>query len=1305
MEKSHPKLAPNKSDHQTIEEDCVCLIDFLIEGSIKCPNKIVFSDVDSTLHEAPLTYSEFLFQVQTQAQIFKSKDVKKGDRCLLIFDQGIEFIIAFFACQWIGAIPVPLNMPGRLKPLDKWENIAKECHPKAIATSEKSASRLIQSIGRSELLNGTSLIKVKITAADQSETHFTAQPDIHPTAFLQYTSGSTGNPKGVVVTQDSLIQNSKGSKNDMNFTSESVLVSWLPFYHDMGLILFIVQTIYNGSTLYLMRPEDFMSKPLNWVNALSKWKATHTGGPNFAYQLVADKLVQLHNELKATNATTEISLKNLKVCASGAEPIRFQTICNFQNAISLFGASNHVISPGYGLAEATLTVSVIKEGEKVKWLKVDKEALKNNTVILQESGFMETGQDFHEEEGAVYLVANGQVIDNHDINIIAISDLETALPDSISKLKTQSPYAIGELWFSGPSVTNGYYENEKATSESYFNSSSDNTTYLRTGDLAFKDDEGQIYIVGRIKDLIIIRGLNYYPQDLERSSYYSHPDLRIDGAAAFSMNKQGNECCYIVQELTRNAVLSPKFDEYTKAIRTAVLKEHGIAIEAILFVSPMHVPRTTSGKIQRRLAKRTTELEEWPNILHASHLGATVSKKESDSAQTDLQEQLLQQITGELQHFLQTRVDSYTIDERRTIPPYIMTEFARMGLMGLMVSSQYGGLGFNLSQTSRFIEIISSADLTLGLFVSLHNVLGLHPIARFAKEEIKEKVVRELATGIGTASFALTEPGAGSNPNAGKTFAQKQPDGNWILNGEKCWVGSSSWASYLTVIAHTEDQNGKYLGQSAFLVPQGTPGLSHIEECMTMGMRGSVQGHFVLNDVSIPESHILGEIGKGAEILQEVVSMGRIGINSMCIGILKTVLSRSKRWAENRKINSGYLIDQPVVLKQLNQLLSVLEIIETYQSKLLKWKDQGLLLPDMLISAGKVFSTEETWKGVDFLMQITAARGYSEHNGISQLFRDARVLRIFEGPSESLIADLGGRSDETISETLNFLIMQDVAINAKIQIEKIQLVKQQFEPNKVGYDGQHDLQKNRKFAKYAFGEVLACQLILWMCGDDISSQAKKWIEKKITTLTADALEFDTSLLVKQQFEAQFNHLLKDHQTIYTQPALTDSAMRSPFRDLRTIETQNFIQQTEDEGYIKNNTTSKAPLFANSASAVTQSTPQVLLKNKAIKEMESWIYNWLEKEAEIESGHFASTTSFSEYGLDSSLSIRFISDINSCYAIHIEPSIIWSYSTVSELATYLCEFEIKPSELTVIKENEENGVDDAFLKGLLEDEIK
>lgn len=215
-----------------------------------------------------------------------------------------------------------------------------------------------------------------------------------------------------------------------------------------------------------------------------------------------------------------------------------------------------------------------------------------------------------------------------------------------------------------------------------------------------------------------------------------------------------------------------------------------------------------------------------------------------------------------------------------------------------------------------------------------------------------------------------------------------------------------------------------------------------------------------------------------------------------------------------------------------------------------------------------------------------------------------------------------------------------------------------------------------------------------MCQDDISSHAKNWLEKKITTITKDALEFNTDLLLKQRFEKQFNHVLKDHQTIYTQSILNETSIRSPFRDLRAIETQNISEKQDiTEKVIFRATT---PQTTNSSSINPKSI------NKNVSEVEKWIYNWLEKEAGIERNQFTPFTSFSEYGLDSSLSIRFISDINAHYKIHVEPSIIWSYSTVNELATYLCEFEIKSSEKTAINDN---GLDDDFLKGLLNDEIQ
>jgi len=1289
MENSTAQRIPRASDSLEVGSGGNTLLDYLLKNSLNLPDKIAFSDIDIDLNAKPICYAELLVQVKNCVHVLRKKEVHKGDTCLLIFNQGIEFIVAFLACQWLGAIPVPLPIPGRAKPLTKWENIAKECLPVVVISSEKSAHKLKVSLSRSTFLTRIPLIPVKVDSEGAAVTvksdNFAI--DLHTTAFLQYTSGSTGKPKGVVVTHSALMENAKASKKNMNASVDSIFVSWLPFYHDMGLNLFIVQTIYCGASLYLLKPEDFMSKPLNWAYALSKWQGTHTGGPNFAYHLLTDKLLQLHQEVKDGSFRRTLSLRSLRMCACGAEPIRIKTVAAFQNAISLFGATDHVISPGYGLAEATLTVALKQEGEPVHWVKLDKQALQQHKVLVLEKGILQTGHYFPEDEKSVYLVGNGKVIDNHGITLVNVLDMGASMLEASFKKPCLGAYVIGELCFTGPSLTSGYYNNRKATDATYIYSKCKRKVYLRTGDLAFKDKDGEIYIVGRIKDLLIIRGLNYYPQDIERSAYAAHPNLRVDGAAAFAIEKHGEETCCIMQELKREALRAPDFDAYAKAIRMAVLKDQGIRVETIFFVAPMQVPRTSSGKIQRQLTKQRTEQQAWQNTLYISHLGAMVSQHNTVAvpALPTIRQQVLETISHKLAHFLETRVDSLSIDERRTIPAYIISEFAQMGLLGLLISPQSNsagaGLGLAFGQARKLLETIAAADVTLGLFATLHNLLGLQPIAKFGQASVRDTILAELASGQGTASFALTEPEAGSNPKALKTVAQKR-DGLWILNGEKCWVGSSSWASYLTVIAHSRDEDGRYLGLSAFLVPQGTAGLQHLEECNTMGMRATMQGHFIMQDVALPDSHVLGEVGKGQDLLREVLCMGRLGINSLCIGVLKTVLSRAKGWAENRKVNTGYLIDVPVVLKRLQQQLWVLEIVEAFQDRLSKWLDTAPPIPEVLINASKIFATEETWKAVDFLMQITAARGYSEPNGIAQLFRDTRVLRIFEGPTESLIADLGGRSTDDLSLVMDFLVAQQVPMNTTLEKERLQRIKRQLEvlDELEGYEEPSAGTPNL-YARYAFGEVLSYVLIAWLCQDAVSEQARSWLTNKVNTSLHHYLAVAGKKLSKQQVDRQFKQVLKDHKCIYTQPSLSAARIRSPFRDLRDLETNNRPQQQ-----LK----TKDTLTASAEDCHTRGT-----------EIEDWIYTWLHREVHIERDFLTSSTTFSEYGLDSALSIKLISAINTRFGIQVEASIIWSYTTVRDLSDYLYTYEIKAVKPAASKPAK---LDDDFLKDLLHGEI-
>ena len=1306
------------------QTDLLSIVQILKNNAIQKPDKVSYSFVDQELNDESFSYAQLFNQVLDNVEILLANGIKKGNRCLLIFEQSIEFIAGFFACQWIGAIPVPLNFPGKFKPLDKWQNIAKECDSRFILTAKNTLKRLVECLSRSEYLNELIVIGIELYQKKKviSKTRLAKDPDLHPIAFLQYTSGSTGNPKGVVVTQKSLVSNLKESHLFMEINEKSTLVSWLPFYHDMGLILMILKVVYSGCSSYIIKPATFMSDPLIWMQAVSKWQGTHTAGPNFAYQLVSDKLESLLQQHEISDSEqTKISLKSLQKCVCGAEPICLNTIHQFQKTVVKFGANNNVIHPGYGLAEATLTVTGKKYSTPLKWLEVDKEALQKNQVSILNRGEMTINDTFPEKKNSLYLVSSGFIIENHEVDIIDIENDFSSEHESIEQFKKLSPFSIGELWFSGPSVTDGYYQNKQATQKGYFYSQSNDTTYLKTGDLAFKDDEGQIYITGRIKDLIIIRGLNYYPHDIERSSFSCHTDFRIDGAAAFSMTLDDSESCVVVQELTRKAVRSPKFEEWSKAIRVEMMKSHEIIVEKILFVSPMRIPRTTSGKIQRKLAKLMTEQQSWgKSLLHVSSLKKKSNSKRKISISNNEATKNVDQIIQDLKHFLDKRVDSYTIDERRCIPPYILSEFGRMGLMGMLIQPQHGGMGLKYSQSIKIVEFLCSVDLTLGLIVSLHNFLGLYPIDQFLKGEVKNDIVAELSAGRETASFALSESGAGSNPNAINTKAKRTHKGNWLLNGEKCWVGSSSWAGWLTVIAHSHDETGKYLGLTAFLIKQGSSGLEHVEEAMTMGMRGTVQGHFTMNDVEVSNEYILGDVGKGVEVIQKVMSMGRITINSACIGILKTVLARAKKWSENRKVNSGYLIDQPIVIKNISELLSVLEIVQNYQTKFSKWLDQELEIPEILATVGKIFSTEESWKAVDFLMQLTAARGYCEHNGIAQLFRDSRVLRIFEGPTESLIADLGSRSDNDFNKVVSFLKRNKAEKKIKVDFEEIKELKKSIYSlsNNVDIDNNYGLaSKTKKYHQYIFGELLVYQLIFLICEDDISMVSREWLKKKINNVLEEAKSFNTDLLEKKRFLKSFENVLANHEVIYSQPEYENHGKVSPFRDLKNRESGRTNYNKLTSNFKEDNTNEKTKQKFNQSFFLAKNYQEYENTEKndnskkitKRKELNLWIKKWLKSKNVLTENEFSEGISFAEYGLDSSLSILFVNDINNHYNIEIEPSILWSYSTVSDLTEYLCDHEIKieediDSEQDNLSINKENTTNDNFLKQLVSSEL-
>lgn len=516
-----------------------------------------------------LTYRDLALQarrIAAELQLLRAA----GERVLLVYPQGLDFIAAFFGCLYAGGVAVPAMSARRGHALARLRAIVKDAEPAVALTTAT-----LLSVTRELLKNLAPRIhiqcaQIKGCAADSEREWSAPGIDADSLAFLQYTSGSTGSPRGVMISHGNILHNQRFIQTQFEHTEDSLFVSWLPIFHDMGLIGMVLQPLYVGFPSVLMSPVAFLQDPRRWLQAITRYSATTSGGPNFSYDMCVDRI--------SADDRAGLDLSSLQVAYNGSEPVNARTLDRFSEAFAPHGFQRTAFYPCYGLAEATLLVTGGKPAERPVVRYLDTTHLEKNRITCRLVGTF----------GTRALVGCGKSAPSQKVLIM----------DPVTRYLLEAGQ-IGEVWVSGGSVAKGYWNREKETQDTFdgWLVGKSRNRFLRTGDLGFLL-EGELFITGRMRDLLIIRGQNHYPHDIERTVEKSHPAIRPACAAAFTVEGESNERLVVVFELRGDASCADLKDVFG-SVREAVSQEHGLLVSTAALIHTGTIPKTSSGKIQR----------------------------------------------------------------------------------------------------------------------------------------------------------------------------------------------------------------------------------------------------------------------------------------------------------------------------------------------------------------------------------------------------------------------------------------------------------------------------------------------------------------------------------------------------------------------------------------------------------------------------------------------------------------------------------------------------------------------------------
>ncbi len=655
-------------------------------------------DVDGRGDEVAVTYGELDRDARRIAAELRVR-AQPGDRALLLYPTGRDFVAAFMACLYAGIVSIPLFPPRAHRRSGRLRSVIEDSQPRLAMTPESLSGevhRHLEGEGAGALDVVAAGSRPDLDAGSWSG----ALPAPSDIAYLQYTSGSTSQPKGVMVTHRNLIYNCSYMAEAYGLSSGSIAVTWLPHFHDMGLIDGLLNPLFNGCPVVVLSPAQFAQRPISWLEAITRHGATHSGSPNFGYDLCVRKV--------PPEQRAELKLDSWDTATNGAEPVRSRTLDEFSDYFAPSGFRRRTFYPAFGLAEATLMVTGGRKEGLPKVLHVDGSELERGRVVPTAPG----------SESSRPLVGCG----------FAHRDLVVEIVDPQSS-RTCPEGSVGEIWVGGPTLPAGYWKRPDATKETFFAYAEDGRgPFMRTGDLGFLQGI-ELFVCGRLKDMIIIRGGNYYPQDIEWVAEEAHLSLKRGRAAAFAVDSDDTERLVVAIEIDRahRHAARESLEEIVSAIRRAVAEEFEIEVYSVVLLRPGTIPMTSSGKIQRS-ACRNTFLRSELDVVHESRADAESSAvAEADQSILPARAELAQ---------LHPR------ERRRVLVDYLREQVAtvtQVPVSDVLAGSPLGNLGIDSLKGN---ELAAHLERALGIPLST-TLIWNHPTILQMGDYILERMELE----------------------------------------------------------------------------------------------------------------------------------------------------------------------------------------------------------------------------------------------------------------------------------------------------------------------------------------------------------------------------------------------------------------------------------------------------------------------------------------------------------------------------------------------------------------------------------